>query len=72
MANFDSTPLDVRPWFRADIANVLRGLRAANAMRRDDDPREHRGFDAALYAACLSFGIEPKSIGLPQEIRDII
>ena len=63
---------DLRTWFREDIANVLRGLHAANAMRRNDEALEQFGFDAALYAACLSFGIEPKSIGLrAPEIRNI-
>jgi hypothetical protein len=56
-------------WFREDVRNVLIGLNIASlALAGPPDHPEgqafHRGFQAALLATAMSFGIIPGDIAI--------
>jgi hypothetical protein len=56
-------------WFKDDIRNVLLGVDLASAHlaehHRDADTRAYReGFQAALAAAAISFGLRPDDVNV--------
>ena len=58
-------------WFQDDIRNVLLGLNMANrALVTSVDYQEglafQRGFQAALLATAMSFGIVPRDIAMTE------
>ena len=48
-------------WFQSDIANILAGIeQASEQMATDRDSEQYRrGFQAAIAAVAVSFGIQP-------------
>lgn len=65
--------IDIKPWFRDDLARTLMSIyfaSASNGTQRTGDADHYRvGFAAALSSVALAVGVNPESFLAPEDIQ---
>lgn len=60
--------MDIKPWYKNDIANTLAGIYFASVQnKRNEDYRA--GFAAALSSVALAVGVKPESFLSPGDVQ---
>ncbi len=67
-----SNVIDLKPWFREDIARVLMSIYFASVTANSHaslNAEFRSGFAAALSSVAINIGVNPESFLAPEDIR---